>query len=737
VNTSGSNNHGVTRRDFIKDVSAAAAGAAFAAGIRPVFPDSAEAQERARGWYKNIYRQLHLDAHLDPYDKIYQNFDAEKTAQTFKDAGFQMVSYMAMDGPSYYPTEIGVPHPGLDRDFTGEFTRALKKRGIRTIVYMSASRERRVQKEHPDWIFNPDPTKNRVDSNSIGETASTCLNSPWVDEVAIPQYKEIIERYDVDGFFIDGVTQPYLRENCYCQYCRELFGREIGGDIPSDDSDPKAFAYRKWANRRMEKYMEKVYRALYAMKPGIAILNNGQWMVNRYPVTPPDYVMHICWDTPVPASGLYSYNFSEEGRYLAALADLLPELTWSCMGIDSYAWQDYTMREPEAYMHESAILLAACGRTYLSDNPYPSGNPDPALMEAYSAVNERTMELESVLKNCTPVKDTAVLHSADSIWSKAPMSPCTGWPASPAYHAVSGAHKALIEGHVQMATVNSEVFLKTIGDYNALILPDQRILSEAECTAIRSFVRNGGALIATGETGLRDSGNNDLGNFSIADVLGIEYLGASDTVNSYLRTTKKNEKFRIPAYDIQVMGNYMRVKTTTAKTLLELVPPYEGKKTGTPPPAERTEGPGVTINSYGKGTAIYCSSRLFEAYHREDTPNLRKLGLWLLNLAYPEDRRTIVLENTPINVEVFYNKRGGEQFVHLINFTGDKREIGTPQIQDFVTVHGMSVRARTGKKPAGITIVPDGRNVPFTYKNGWIAFDAEPLEIHCVYRIEL
>ena len=97
-------------------------------------------------------------------------------------------------------------------------------------------------------------------------------------------------------------------------------------------------------------------------------------------------------------------------------------------------------------------------------------------------------------------------------------------------------------------------------------------------------------------------------------------------------------------------------KTTTAKTLVELVPPYEGKRTGSPPPAEFPEGSGVTVNSYGKGKAIYCASRLFEAYFREDTPNLRKLALWMLSLVYPTELHTIILENTPINVEVFYNK---------------------------------------------------------------------------------
>ena len=154
-------------------------------------------------------------------------------------------------------------------------------------------------------------------------------------------------------------------------------------------------------------------------------------------------------------------------------------------------------------------------------------------------------------------------------------------------------------------------------------------------------------------------------------------------------------------------------------------------------PAEFPEGPGVTINSYGKGKAIYCAPQLFNAYYRVDTPVMRKLALWMLDQVYPGDKRTIVLEKTPINVEVFYNQRGKERFIHLINYSGDKREVGSPQAQDFTTVYGIRVRIRLIGKPAGITTVPGGEKVAYDYRNGWVSFDAKPLNIHEVYRIEL
>ena len=717
----------ITRRGFLKGATAASAGVSLGAGIKQVWA----APEDNVNWFEDIYRQLHTDGGIGGQKDLHKSFDAEAAAQMFEESGVQMVSYFAKggNGYAYYPTKIGMVEPSLDRDCVGELTRALKKRGIRCVVYFYLGRDRRYNKEHPDWVYRNEDTGLSFSSSSDVDTM--CFKSPYVDQIGIPQMKEVISLYDVDGFFVDIVLHQFLVWVCRCKYCRESFAEEVGGEIPKDDSDPKAFAYRKWANRHFESHMEKVHRALAEVKPEIAVINNYSWL-SRYPVTPHSYVKHVTWDTPIPREGLYSWNFSFEARYLSTLTDVLPDITWSCMSTAGNTWGDYALREKEAHLHECAILLAGCGRTYPSYNPHPSGNPVPAVMDLYREVNKRTSDLEPFVKGCNPVKDVAILHSADSLWSKTPMIPAPDWTLGPAYHPVAGAHKAMIEGHVQICMPNSEVFVDTIRDYAALILPDQRILNEKECEAIRSFVKNGGALFATCETGTRDTDNNRLNDFSIADVLGIKYLESADTSNCFLQVKTKNKAFDIPAMDIQVNGNYVRIKTTTAKTLLELVPTFKGKRA----PAEFPEGPGVTINSYGKGKAIYCAPALFDAYYSVNTPVLRKLSLWMLDQVYPNNTRTIVLEKTPINVEVFYNHRSNERFIHLINYSGDKREVGSPQVQDMTTVYGIRVKARLKKRPAGITSVPDGQRVEFTYRNGWVSFDSEPLEIHNMYRIE-
>ena len=286
-----------------------------------------------------------------------------------------------------------------------------------------------------------------------------------------------------------------------------------------------------------------------------------------------------------------------------------------------------------------------------------------------------------------------------------------------------------------MGIFNSEVFPEAARKCGAVVLADQVILTDLEIEAVRAFVSDGGALIVTAGTGTRSVDNEPLSDFALADVLGVQWKGMADSANCYLRIAERDERFGIPAMDIHIPGGYARVVPTTARTLIELVPPYEGIAEGTPPPDPVPEGPGVTVNTYGKGKALYCAPALFSAYHSAGTPVLRRLALRLLAEAYPEDKRIIVLENTPVNVELFFNHRGDERFVHLVNYSGDKRESGVPQTQDFPDIHGISVRVRLPREPRSITLVPEGTDIPFIFKDGWAEFQTEPLGIHAVYRI--
>jgi hypothetical protein len=712
----------MTRRDLIQSAVAASA----VTGLRPVAPlFGASGTEGA--WLKDIYRELHVDAHFGQLPAPYEGFDAEAAAGMLEDAGFQMVSCFAIcnAGYSYFPTKLGVTHPGLKRDFTGEMTKALKKRGIRVLAYVSVGPDRRFHQEHPDWMTIRNPG---AAPQLRGDMAQMCVNSPWLEQAHIPLLEEIVALYGVDGFFLDSLISKFVQGACYCKYCKQAFAADSGGEIPVADSDPNVFAHYRWLSRKGARYAGKVIGQLTATKPGLAFALNHIW-VTHDPVNPPASITQLVWEPVPPYPGTLSLDLSLEARYLSSQTGIA---NWSGMATRGNGWGDYSLRDPVAYRHEAAVLLASGGRPYFGDDSYPSGNPDPAVYKVYGGVNRRTAELEPFVRGAVPVKETAVLLSADSMWSALPLNPPREWMGAPSSSGVAGAHKALVEEHAQFGIVNSEGLVERLADYKVLVIPEQCILSAAECDAIRRFVRAGGALLATGETGTRDADNRPLTEFSIADVLGVRFAGRSDARRAYLRVKAGMAEFGIPVMDIQAPGGYSRVQTTTAKALLELIPPTGPKQAPAGPP----EGPGVTLNQFGEGVAIYCAVRLFTGYYQEGTPVLRRLAAWMLHVAHPPARRAIVLENAPLNVEAAFNSRGADRFLHLINYTGDKRMAGAQRLQDFSGVSGIRVGIASAARPKRIVLAPERKPIPFEWRDGRAWFQARPLIMHDIYMME-
>lgn len=686
-------------------------------------------------WADGLTRHCHIDSHFGDFNKVYTHFDAEAAADRIAAAGFQTATFFAKcwAGYSYYPTTIGTPHPGLACDFTGLLAAALQQRGIRRLVYFNLGQERRLHREHPDWIVNRDAAGIVPDAASLGQ------RSPYLDESGIPQMLEIVERHDVDGFFVDIFMHQTLEGICYCPSCAESFRQDTGLELPQQDSDSSAFAYRRWANATLAAVVERTHLALTAQKPDVLLLINWGYMA-RFPVTPPTYIRQLTWDTPVPKEGNFAWNFSFESRYLPTLQDV----TWSVMNTRGNTWMEYSLREPEALLQECATTIAAGGGTYLADIGHPAGHLEPAVYDLFTRINDRSVALEPWTRNVEPVPDVLVLHSADSVWSKTPCRPCPGWTPAPGYYSVCGAHKALTEAHVQLAICNSDRLPDLLPEARALVLPDQRLLSNVEADAIRQFVDDGGALLAFASTGVRDGNDEPLNDSMLADVLGVRFVGLTPYATAYVRVPTDAGLVGVPTMDVQVVGPSVQVETTGAQMLLEYVPPYErivgvspygGMPGGTPPPALEADGPAVTLHHYGKGSVIYCALDLCSALFTEATPVLRRLIIGLLDRLHPLTDRSIVVDNAPLNVEVFYNRRGNERFVHLVNYAGDKRETGTPQTQDLRPHHdiGISLALENGGR---VSEVPDDRQVEATWAEGRLCFRAGVTGAHAVYRIE-
>ncbi len=98
-------------------------------------------------------------------------------------------------------------------------------------------------------------------------------------------------------------------------------------------------------------------------------------------------------------------------------------------------------------------------------------------------------------------------------------------------------YHALVEARVPFELVH-EAFLTPdrLDRFKLLILADAAALSDAQCDAIRAFVRRGGSLLATFASSLYDELGVRRDDFGLADLFGVSFAGRIDgpMQNSYL-----------------------------------------------------------------------------------------------------------------------------------------------------------------------------------------------------------
>ena len=163
-------------------------------------------------WYSRLFRKLHFDMHTPAeVEAVGRDFDPDAFADAIASSGAEAVCYFSRCtyGWSYYPTEVGLPHPHLTRDLFGEGVQALKRRGVRVIAYYAIdSVPPPLAAAHPEWLAR------QADGTvweGNGTSANVCLFGGFAEELMIPQFREIARRYPVDGFFLDGVYMFFYR----------------------------------------------------------------------------------------------------------------------------------------------------------------------------------------------------------------------------------------------------------------------------------------------------------------------------------------------------------------------------------------------------------------------------------------------------------------------------------------------------------------------------------------------
>ncbi|MGD1895127.1 MAG: hypothetical protein ACFB15_31600 [Cyclobacteriaceae bacterium] len=285
--------------------------------------DSTDYPERLRR--SESFFGLHFDFHARTTDQDVGETLTEEMIDSMLVAvqpDFIQVDCKGHPGITSYPTEteIGTHVASFTQDPLMLIRGVTARRGVGLYVHYSGVIDRQVVSSHPQC----DSMDEAGQPNSRGGLS---VYSPYVDELLIPQLKELSSRYNIDGAWVDG--ECWGLQPDYNQLLTNPFLEESGlSTVPQSPADAHYSDFLEFNRQGFLKYLAHYVDAIHAYNSDFQVTSN--WAYSSFmPEAVNTNVDYLSGDL-TPANAVYRAAF--ESRCLAPQGKPWDIMAWS------FAW---------------------------------------------------------------------------------------------------------------------------------------------------------------------------------------------------------------------------------------------------------------------------------------------------------------------------------------------------------------------------------------------------------------
>ena len=654
-----------------------------------------------------------MDFHMPEFPKnAIKRFDPKSFVDHLERGKINMVALFSKChfGNSFYNTNAGHKHSGLPQDFLMEAATECRKRGIFTYAYYSLCTDVLAYREHENWRY---VKRDGAHSGVRGPWARLCLNTPYKEELVLPQLEEVIRDYPVDSLWLD-IPLAHNEDGCFCDSCRMkyriLTGREMDDSITPEEGVG-------WNFKATITLIRELKHLISAYGKNIQICSNRSGDLES-PLAFTEANDILCWESQ-PRNNYLSHSFS--ARYVRTL-----DRPTQVMSVRFYqGWGDLTLK-PAAQMTSEFAAMIGNGVTASSgDQVNVDGTLQPAVYEMFNKAFSFVEEREELLRSGQSVKEVCLLAPVpayDEVARGAVTAP------------VRGAHKALVESHVQHDILSS-LHIDELAKYRVVVLPEPCDYADNVFPALEAWVKEGGILIACGSSTIKNS------RFHLAEVFGIEYLEPSVFSVSHF---KPHDAVRGEADDLvlQCRTKAQKFVPTTAKPIADYYFP-QGESTpdrgfrnerSAPPADEASPYPFATLNTYGKGTAVYIAGSIFDAYWSYNHHWLRQFFMGVFEHVVETPAYKL---DVPATVEANLMKTSdGALLLNLIQYqVGHQGDTGAiPSIEKVYPFYNAKCKVRANAVER-VVLEPEGRELEFVQIEEYVSFTIPEFTYMAIVRI--
>ena len=645
-----------------------------------------------RNWHEDVFFGIHYDLHAKEADTV---LGSEVTHEHLRERWASIrpdwVQCDCKGHPGYtsWPTKVGSTSPGVVKDAMRVHREVTAELGIRLGMHYSGVIDNRALELHPEW--------GAVNAKGERSERSTCRLSPYADQLMIPQMLELVENYDVDGFWVDG--ENWGSAPCWCAACKTEFAARTGiTEVPMAAGEEYWGEWLSFQRNLFGEYVTKYATAVHEVKPTCLICSNWMYTIRQpEPVSVPvDYL-----------SGDYTPNWGAARAALEARMLDCRGMTWDLMvwgftrnyQIPTSPW---AMKPAIHLKQEVAEVVALGGAVMVYAKPHRTGWLTGWEHEIMAETAQFCRERREACFRSTTASEAAVLHLHPHYYSCNDPLFNYGVAAQP----LEGALNILLETHRSTDILTEEAALARLGDYKLVVVPEQTRLSSAVKAALTAYVEAGGELIMTGAHLSEDA----------PELVGCTPGQAVETVQIAVR----GECAQMAGdWHSPVAASGTKVRSGNCRNL--------------EPDLADPEQPVITVARRGKGRVVAIHGAFFRNYFAMHFPRIRacfedivdSLDIdWTVELAAPSW------------IEVICRRQNGALMVNLLN--RGSGETLSPQrtiVEDLPPVEMVTVAVRAANPPSSVVLEPDGTPLPWTYADKIIAVTLPAIRIHDIVAI--
>lgn len=565
---------------------------------------------------------------------------------------------------AFYPSKLDYHYinPYIKNEMLRDVIEKCHRQNIRVIVRFDFSRiHESIFKANPDWCYVSKKGEHMINRDMY----VTSINAPYVQEKAFNIIAEVMNKYPIDGIFLN--MPGYQVNNAYegkyygidqNEYDKKRFSEwSHGKSLPVEEnkSDSLYQLYLSFKKFTVEDWSERLHKLVKAKNPAIAICTYSDKFV--------DIIRH---ESQANATLPYwPYNASDN---VNNAGHSFPNHIVSNASIQQISFQSrYNAIEPE----EVAI------RFY--ENIANGSGLDVSLMgDMRNYEDERNFPV--IKKIYRFHKDNEPFFGNYASVAKIALIAPGAWPSGLPMQEYRGIQLMLKEAHIPFDIIEEAQIVNqasSVKKYSLLIFPDITFLGKESKAVLKEAISNGTNVLAT-NTSFADDPQ------FLSETFGAKAISSVyDGAGNYLQLANKNVFHRLAAQQMVFwkynLGQYDFTDADSAML------PILAK--GRPGPPEIIGGHEPTgyyamgIKQHGQSKAVLIPANIGRIYYQQGYEEHKHILLDVINYIFP-NAGEIIKTDFPARVEMILqqfglNVKGSDRtkqndgmLLHLINLTG-------------------------------------------------------------------